>query len=597
MKRTIKNVLMLLALLILIGTSIFTVYHINKNVIATPGMESPKNMEMMQNGMMDKGDIPEKPEGAGGEMEVAPEKPEGASADMQSPTNMEGIQEIQTDAMKGSSQNVVIYYVILVVQCLFIVLIMLYLLMSGFNKKSFKETFVNAKWIIIYILALIIVTSVIFVAEVYGGNKIFGNGRMMEENAMDFGKEKMGNMGMGVDADITYTSEKEITEDTEIDSGDYISTEADENTILVNGEIEVSIENVVITKTGDSDGGDNTSFYGINSAIIAKSGAILNLSNINVETDAVGANGVFSYGGSATTNNTSSDGTIINISDSTITTYEDNSGGIMTTGGGTTNAYNLTINTNGVSSAAVRSDRGGGTINVDGGVYTTTGSGSPAVYSTAEITVNNATLTSKTAEGLVIEGANSLTINNCDVSSNNTVLNGLSTTYKNIFLYQSMSGDADSGNATFTANDSTITTENGDSFYITNTVATINLKNNMIINNDSEGNFLRAQADSWGNSGSNGGDVTLNMTKQEAVGNIVVDTISTLNMSMIEESYFEGIINGDNIAKEIILSLDETSSIKLTGDCYITSLNNAISDNSNIDFNGYTLYVNGEAIN
>lgn len=40
-----------------------------------------------------------------------------------------------------------------------------------------------------------------------------------------------------------------------------------------------------------------------------------------------------------------------------------------------------------------------------------------------------------------------------------------------------------------------------------------------------------------------------------------------------------------------------TASIKLTGDSYVTSLDNADTDYSNIDFNGYTLYVNGTAIN
>lgn len=50
-------------------------------------------------------------------------------------------------------------------------------------------------------------------------------------------------------------------------------------------------------------------------------------------------------------------------------------------------------------------------------------------------------------------------------------------------------------------------------------------------------------------------------------------------------------------AKSIELVLDNTSSIKLTGDSYATSLVNSISDNSNINFNGYKLYVNGIAIN
>lgn len=40
-----------------------------------------------------------------------------------------------------------------------------------------------------------------------------------------------------------------------------------------------------------------------------------------------------------------------------------------------------------------------------------------------------------------------------------------------------------------------------------------------------------------------------------------------------------------------------TSKIKLTGDFYITSLEDDDTTYSNIDFNGYKLYVNGVAIN
>lgn len=238
-----------------------------------------------------------------------------------------------------------------------------------------------------------------------------------------------------------------------------------------------------------------------------------------------------------------------------------------------------------------------GTVTVDGGTYTTTGAGSPSVYSTANITVNNATLVAKAAEGIVIEGKNSVTINNCNLTDSNTELNGLSTTYKNIFLYQSMSGDADTGNSEFTANNSTITTNNGDSFYVTNTVATINLTNNTIINNDKNGNFLRAKADSWGNSGANGGDVTLVLNKQEVIGNIVVDSVSKLDMTISANSYYEGTINTENTANNITLKLDNTSNIKLTGDSYVTSLETDDTTYSNIDFNGYKLYVNGVAIN
>ncbi len=390
----------------------------------------------------------------------------------------------------------------------------------------------------------------------------------------------------------SYSAVKEIASNDEISGGEYTSTNSDENAISASGDTETTLSNITVTKTGDSDGGDSTSFYGTNSAIIAKGGATLNIKNANITTDANGANGVFSYGGSATTNNSSSDGTTVNISDSTITTSKNNSGGIMTTGGGIMNAENLTVTTAGTSSAAIRSDRGGGTVTVNKGTYKTTGKGSPAIYSTADITVKNATLIATASEGVVIEGKNSVTLENVELTDTNNTLNGQSTTYKNIFLYQSMSGDAASGEAVFTAKNSTITTNKGDSFYVTNTTATINLEGNKIINNDSTGNFLRVQKDSWGKSGSNGGTVTMNLTNQTATGNIVVDSISKLTLSLKNGSSLTSAINSEN-AGEVSLSLDNSSMLTLTGDTYLKSLTNADSTNSNIVTNGYKLYVNG----
>lgn len=395
--------------------------------------------------------------------------------------------------------------------------------------------------------------------------------------------------GGNSNSSISYSSQKEITKDEDIIEGEYKSSSADENTILVSGKVTSNITNITVDKTGDSDGGDNTSFYGTNSAILAKDGAVVTIKNATINTNATGANGVFSYGGSAKTNNTSSDGTTVNISDSVITTLKGNSGGIMTTGGGTTNATNLTVTTSGQSSAAIRSDRGGGTVNVKGGTYTSIGVGSPAIYSTADITVKDAKLISTTSEGAIIEGKNSITLENVGLVDTHTK-NVKSKTYKNIFIYQSMSGDASVGEATFTAKNSTITTNKGDSIYVSNTSAVINLENNKFINNDSTGYFLRAQKDSWGNEGSNGGKVTLNLTNQEINGNIGIDEISSLVMNMTKSS-FKGIFD----AKEgnVTLKLDASSTIILTGDSYITSLDNADKTNSNINLNGYKLYING----
>ena len=572
MKRSLKNGIMVGIIILMIGAIYITLNMSNGSVSNPPSM--PNNSElptMPGENSNDNGDVlgmmepPTRPDENSNEMNTPPEKPSGNPPDMPS----------------GSNSNNTTMYILLGVEALIISTTLIYLVMSNFNKKTFKETYQDKSKLIISCLMIIVLT---------GGmtylTSILKNSDSNGPSGMQGGKPD------GSSTSVTYLSAKEITTSENITEGTYSSNTKDENAISVSGSITSNLSNITVTKTGDSDGGDNTSFYGTNSAIITKDGATVNISNVTISTDATGANGVFSYGGSATTNNSNSDGTTVNISNSTITTVKDNSGGIMTTGGGIMNATNLTINTAGRSSAAIRSDRGGGTVNVDGGTYKTAGPGSPAIYSTADITVKNASLVSTTSEGAIIEGKNSITLENVELTDTNNELNGQSTTYKNIFLYQSMSGDAATGKAVFTAKNSTITTNNGDSFYVTNTTAEINLKNNKIINKDLLGNFLRIKKDSWGNSGSNGGVVTLNLTNQEVSGNIVVDSISKLTMNLSSGSTFIGAINNSNEG-EVILTLDKTSSITLTNNTYIKSLTNIDSTNSNINLNGYKLYVNG----
>ncbi len=599
MKRVTKNIILVI-LVLMVGVAMFFTMNYAKNHVLTNTNtsnnmgemgETPPEIPSGENNNDSASEPPEKPDGeaeTGESMGEPPSQPEGEN----NANNGEQPPEMPNNTMNdNSSQGLeVIYYVVLGIESFVLSSLIIYFIMSRFNKKTIKETFSNGDKVVIGILSTLILT----LAITYLSGKITTDYFINNTNGQTNGNNQPNGSQI---SSITYSGVKEITEDTTIDSGSFASTATDENAVLVSGDIDVLLSNIEVTKTGDSDGGDNSNFYGNNSGIIAKDGANLVLKNITVTTNASGANGVFSYGGSATTDNASSDGTTITISDSTITTTGNNAGGIMTTGGGNMKATNLTISTAGVSSAAIRTDRGGGTVVVDGGTYTTTGAGSPSIYSTANITVSNAKLIAKASEGIVIEGKNTVTITACDLTDSNTKLNGQSTTYKNIFLYQSMSGDAANGNAEFTAKDSKITTNNGDTFYVTNTTATINLENNTIVNNDSTGNFLRVQKDSWGNSGSNGGIVTLNMTNQNAVGNIVIDSISTLAFTLQSGSYYEGIINGDNSAKSITLTLDQTSKIKLTGDSYVSSLDNKDTTNNNIDFNGYQLYVNGKAIN
>ncbi|MBQ7573096.1 MAG: S-layer homology domain-containing protein [Clostridia bacterium] len=394
--------------------------------------------------------------------------------------------------------------------------------------------------------------------------------------------------GFGGSSTVTQgTSANTISDNGTYSDKTYISTGDDENALRVDGAT-VTLDSIIVDKaSGTTSNTENGDFYGQNAALLATNGAQVTIKNANITSAAQNGNGVFSYG----------TGTVVNISDSVITTSADNSGGIQTTGGGTTNANNLTVTTSGSSSAAIRSDRGGGTVNVDGGTYTSNGNNSPAVYSTADITVSNATLTANNSEALVIEGKNSITLNNSTVEGKMSK-NGSSAdeNMHNVMIYQSMSGDADVGTSEFTMNGGTLTGNSGDMIYVTNTHSIIKLCDVTIVNNDADGALLRVVGNSasrgWGTAGANGAQVEFTADNQTLDGDIVVDTISTLDLTLSNGSVLNGAVNiienaqnGSAVSNNAVVTIDNGCVWNLTGDCTITSLTN----NGTINFNGHTI--------
>ena len=403
----------------------------------------------------------------------------------------------------------------------------------------------------------------------------------------------------GQSSSFEYTGAAEITSAADIAGEAYASETADESALIVNTTDAVSLTDVTVTKTGDSNGGDNCNFYGLNAALLVMGGSTATITGATITSSADGANGVFSYGGNGGRNGAAGDGTTVIISDSTITTTGDGSGGIMTTGGGVTYASNLTVETSGRSSAAIRTDRGGGTVVVDGGTYTSNGLGSPAIYSTADITVSSATLVSNLSEGVCIEGKNSITLVDCDLTANNTSMNGNATFLDTIMIYQSMSGDADSGTSAFTMTGGSLTSKSGHMFHVTNTNAVITLSGVELVNEGSDV-LISVCADGWSGASN---IATLNADNQTLTGILLVGSDSTLNLNLTEGSSFTGTVSGEiTNAKGTVVStevgtvnvtLDETSTWSLTADTYITSFEGNLES---IISNGYTLYVNGNAV-
>ena len=364
----------------------------------------------------------------------------------------------------------------------------------------------------------------------------------------------------------------------------FTSQSDDENAVRIAGDIQVTLNDVVIQKTaGQAKSGESCNFYGSNAAFLAMDGAKVTINKSTVESSAHGGNGIFSYG----------QGTTVTVNHCTIDTRKGSSGGIMVTGGGAMTINDSQIETQGRSSAALRTDRGGGTLIVKGGAYIAHGDGSPAIYCTADIRVSDATLTATTSEAVVIEGKNSVVLKNCIVSGNmikNNVQN-----LQNIMIYQSMSGDAEQGRSSFTMENGSLTSHNGDMFYVTNTACNIRVKSVALIPfNDV---FLKVVGNDarngWGVVGKNGGNCNFTAENQEINGKIIVDEISTLVMSLRDGSQLTGTINAGKEGGHVSLNIDKTSKWTLSGDSYVTSLTGAVN---NIDVDGHKLYVNGKSL-
>ena len=409
-----------------------------------------------------------------------------------------------------------------------------------------------------------------------------------------------GGPGASDNSSVNYSAAHEYSGSTDISGEDLTSTGVDENAVLADGpDAEVSISDSTIRRdSGNSTGGDNSSFYGVGAAALATDGTLY-IDDSAITTDAKGGAGAFAYG----------DGKVY-IADTTINTNQDTSGGVHVAGGGTLYAWDLDVTTNGESSAAIRSDRGSGTEVIDGGTYTSNGAGSPAIYSTADITVNDADLTANGSEAICIEGLNTIRLFDCDLTGNMPDQDQNDTTW-NVIVYQSMSGDSEEGNGTFEMTGGTLTAKNGGMFYTTNTQSTITLKDVDITYSDDNPFFLQCTGNAnqrgWGEAGNNGADCLFTAIQQDMEGNVIWDSISDLDFYITDASSLTGaFVNDETYAGNggegyANVYIDSTSTWTVTGDSTVTSLFNegkiADEEGNTVSVIGTdgTVYVKGDS--
>src|SRR5574344_964264 len=598
MKKKSKIIICILCLIIgllLIGGTIFFTKN-NLSTSTSNGMPSgmPNNSNMTPpsgSNSTDSMTPPDMPSdnGNSGNSTARPQRPstDNSTDDTNSMpdknTTNNGRTNNKQEMISSNTSSLTTWYIVLICfGALLFSLGIVYLIMSLGGKNNI---FISFDKILIFALINIILTAGIAYGTVSLTNKY-----VLTNSTNTLVNNSQAPESSSTTSSTTASGATSVSNETKSLTSDYSSSSSDESTILVNNAGNATITDSKITKSGDTTNTENSEFYGINAAVLVQSSSTATIKNSTITTSSKGSNAIFATGTDAK----------IYISDATINTSSDSSRGLDATYGGYIEGKNLTITTKGTSCATLATDRGEGTVSVSNSTLKTEGKGSPVIYSTGTITLTDSKGTSTNAQAVVIEGKNSATLTNSTITTYG-IGNRNDVDNAGVMIYQSMSGDAGEGTGTFTATDSKIIIDSSSNvyktapmFFVTNTSAPINLTNTEL--NYGSNILLSAKGTSeWGNTGSNGGNVTLNATNEKLNGNIVLDNLSTLALTLSSSTY-SGTINADNTASSISINLYKSSTIELTSDSYITTLSDSDTTYSNIKTNGYTLYVNGSKL-
>lgn len=380
-KRTIKNIIIIVVILLSLTAMIITGYYTVKNNTTT-------NNNIQENANNNQGEPPEKPSGEmgeppekpSGEMGEPPEKPDGENAEppekpeenaeeksssseeskapsmgsdaldeekntteeqetKQEDTKQEETKQEETKVEQKS--NIIIptsFYIIFGLEALIFSICLVYLIESKMNSKDFQDTFLDGDKITIFILSTIILTSLL----VFGGTKIINNvfpstkdDIVIEDKTNPKSNEQGTKPGENTSQDVEAASASTIIDDKKV-TGSYESKNANENVILVKNGGNATLNDITLTKSGDTTNNENSDFYGINAALLVQKDSTATIKGATINTSAKGANAVFASGENAK----------IYISDSKIETTGNNSArGLDATYGGYIEADNVTIST------------------------------------------------------------------------------------------------------------------------------------------------------------------------------------------------------------------------------------------------------------
>lgn len=490
-----------------------------------------------------------------------------AIEEIEEPETGEVVEEEEiTNSYTNTELSIIIITSIVSVICL------LNIITTKFGTKSLIESLSTSKALIYYTIFLVLLTTTVTLSNVILTDKRILNGPETKER---------------------HEKSLAIIEIKETMKGNSItetSKEQDTSIIQVSNQATYTGEDLNLTKeSGETTDKESSIYYGLNSAVIVKDGSSIELIDSDITTNVSYSSAFFLTGlnGTAKLDN-------INIS-----TNKEYSSGLVSSDYGSITALDLDITTKGDNSTSLKSITSNSEINIEDSYLYTEGLYSPLIYSSGKINLTNTDGTALNSNIATIEGSNSITITDSKLTTEHITNND---NPAGIYIYneQSKSISADYTNATFTSTSSRLTikeTDNYESipmFYVTNIKATINITDTEL---DYSNNILLKVVgnDTYGDIGNNGGEVTFTATDQELKGNIEIDDISKVRFNL-NNSHYEGQINGNDSSKAVDITFDKTSTWTLTGDSYINTLtiqNGKISRLSrSIKSNGYDIYYN-----
>ncbi|MBA4347256.1 MAG: hypothetical protein C0413_00160 [Clostridiales bacterium] len=373
-----------------------------------------------------------------------------------------------------------------------------------------------------------------------------------------------------------------ITADTSESKKTYYSEQPDENALRVENGAIASVNDARVEKrAGDAASLENVLQYGLNAAVLTRANAQLLLINTEVISNALGAGGVNAYGGR------------VQLENSVVRATGASAYALCASSGGDIRAKETSLSTQGAASPALIAGLHG-QLYLEGGMAATGGERSPVIASSGSVSATGATLRANNAEAILIDGG-SVTLTDCAVSGHmpdSAVAGTLLSPYC-VALYQSRTNGLLSA---FSMTRGALSTLTSDLFFVTNTGASIYLEGVSLTLGDGRA-LLRVTGNDgingWGKAGNNGADCALIAKDQQLSGDVVVDELSSVSLTLRGSSAFTGTVNAANTARAAKVTLEDGTSWSLTDNAYLTSFTGRVSA---IVTNGYTVFVNGAAL-